>query len=322
MDAKASHGKNNILGGETMIYTVTLNPSIDYIVRLDQVEIGAVNRIREDFKLPGGKGINVSRVLRQLGVESTALGYLGGFTGNYIRDWLKHEGVETAFTEVSDATRINVKVKAADETELNGSGPSVSAAEQATFEKVFADLTTDDVVILSGSKPPALPENYYQQLIEKITTHGARFVIDTTGAELADSLKAQPLVVKPNHHELAEMYDFSAETMQDLIPYGRKLLADGAQFALVSMAGDGALFFDGEHVYHGYSPRGEVKNSVGSGDSMIAGFVGTFLANGDALEAFRVSLACGSATAFSDDLATREKIEELYPQITIQKLEE
>ncbi|MDE1548734.1 1-phosphofructokinase [Jeotgalibaca caeni] len=305
-----------------MIYTVTLNPSIDYIVRLDEMNLGSVNRIQEDLKLPGGKGINVSRILKQLDIASTAIGYLGGFTGGYIEDWLSEEGIDTAFTTVNDTTRINVKVKAGVETELNGAGPRVSAEEQAAFEATFSKLTSADVVILSGSKPPSLPVDYYQQLIRLIQAQGARFVIDTTGEELVKALADHPLVVKPNHHELADIYGFEAERKEDLIPYGRKLLAEGASFAIVSMAGEGALFFTEDAVYHGWSPKGEVKNSVGSGDSMIAGFVGTYLKTQDTLKAFRVSLACGSATAFSDDLAQKEKIESLLPEITIQKLEE
>lgn len=305
-----------------MIYTVTLNPSIDYVVRLEKMDLDAVNRIEEDFKLPGGKGINVSRILKQLAVPSTAWGYAGGFTGKYIADWLTEEGITTDFSEVSEPTRINVKIKADHETELNGAGPLVSPEARLELEEKFATLTADDVVVLSGSKPPSLPEDYYQQLIALVQEAGATFVIDTTGQELLTSLKSNPLVVKPNHHELAEMYGIQASGMADLIPYGKQLVADGAQHAIVSMAGDGALFFDGNAVYHGWSPKGTVKNSVGSGDSMIAGFVGTYLKEKDALAAFRMSLACGSATAFSDDLAKATEIQALLPTITIKKLEE
>ena len=305
-----------------MIYTVTLNPSIDYVVRLEKMTLDAVNRIQEDFKLPGGKGINVSRILKQLDVPSTAWGYAGGFTGTYIADWLTEEGITTAFSEITEPTRINVKIKADHETELNGLGPMITAEARLDLKEKFGTLTADDVVILSGSKPPSLPEDYYQQLIALIQAAGATFVIDTTGQELLTSLKAKPLVVKPNHHELAEMYGMRADGITDLIPYGKQLIADGAQYALVSMAGDGALFFDGDAVYHGWSPKGTVKNSVGSGDSMIAGFVVTYLTNKDALAAFRMSLACGSATAFSDDLAKAAEIQTLLPQISIKKLEE
>lgn len=305
-----------------MIYTVTLNPSIDYVVRLEKMELDAVNRIQEDWKLPGGKGINVSRILKQLNIPSTAWGYTGGFTGHYISDWLAQEGISTAFTEVDEPTRINVKIKADHETELNGAGPQVSEAARANLEEKFSQLTVDDVVVLSGSKPPSLPDDYYQHLIRLVKDQGAQFVMDTTGIELLAALGANPLVVKPNHHELAEMYGFSSSGMTDLIRHGKKLVADGAQFAIVSMAGDGALFFTGDAVYHGWSPKGTVKNSVGSGDSMIAGFVGKYLTSKDALAAFQMSLACGSATAFSDDLANAAAIEELLPKITIKKLEE
>lgn len=305
-----------------MIYTVTLNPSIDYIVRLNQMNVGMVNRIQEDFKLPGGKGINVSRILNRLHVESVALGYLGGFTGQYIEECLKEEGVQTNFTTIKEDTRINIKVKSNEETEMNGQGPHISLQEQQHFLEKLSSLTSEDVVILSGSKPRDLLANYYQELIHLLKQKDVSFIIDTTGAELVAALQHKPLLVKPNHHELAEIYNFTASNFLDLLPYGKKLLDAGARFAIVSMADKGALFFDGHSIYHGQSPSGVVKNSVGSGDSMIAGFIGTYLSSKNPLKAFLMSLACGSATAFSDDLATREEIEALLPHIQITKIEE
>ncbi|UJF15867.1 1-phosphofructokinase [Jeotgalibaca sp. MA1X17-3] len=303
-----------------MIYTVTLNPSIDYIVRLETLQLGMVNRIQEDFKLPGGKGINVSRILSRLNIDSVALGYLGGFTGQFIKDYLDDEGIQNDFTSVQEDTRINVKVKSDEETEMNGQGPKITLQEQEQFLEKLSPLTSDDVVILSGSKPQSLSQDYYQQLIQILNQKNVSFVIDTTGEELVDALQHKPLVVKPNHHELAEIYGFTADSFDDIIPYGKKLLEEGAKFALVSMADKGALFFDGHSVYHGQAPHQTVKNSVGSGDSMIAGFTGTYMASGDPLEAFRIGLACGSATAFADDLATREEIDTLIPQIKITEL--
>lgn len=310
------------MGGDYMIYTVTLNPSIDYIVRLEGLQLGMVNRIQEDFKLPGGKGINVSRILRRLDIDSVALGFMGGFTGRFIEDCLHEEGIQTDFISIKEDTRINVKVKSSQETELNGKGPHISLREQQLFVEKLSNLTPDDVVILSGSKPQDLQNNYYEELINILNQRNVSFVIDTTGNELVAALQHKPLLVKPNHHELAEIYDFSFSSPLDLLPYGKKLLKEGAKFALVSMADKGALFFDGKSVYHGQSPNGIVKNSVGSGDSMIAGFTGTYIASNDPLEAFRVGLACGSATAFADDLATREEIEILLPKIKIKKIEE
>lgn len=304
-----------------MIYTVTLNPSIDYIVRLETLQLGMVNRIQEDFKLPGGKGINVSRILKQLNVDSVALGYLGGFTGQFIKDSLDNEGIQNNFTFVEEDTRINVKIKSNEETEMNGPGPKITLQEQKEFLEKLSPLTSDDVVILSGSKPQNLSQDYYQQLIDILNQKNVSFVIDTTGEELVEALQHNPLVVKPNHHELAEIYGFTASSFNEIIPYGKKLLEEGARFAIVSMADKGALFFDGNSVYHGQSPHQTVKNSVGSGDSMIAGFTGTYMTSGDPLEAFRISLACGSATAFADDLATKEEIDTLIPHIQITELQ-
>lgn len=320
LNTRSLFEQNSFLRGEHMIYTVTLNPSIDYIVRLEELQLGMVNRIQQDFKLPGGKGINVSRILNQLEIDSIVLGYLGGFTGQFIKNYLDDEGIQNDFTSVKEDTRINVKVKSGTETEMNGQGPRISLQEQELFLEKLSPLTSEDVVILSGSKPQSLSADYYQQLIQTLNQKNVSFVIDTTGEELMNALQHKPLVVKPNHHELAEIYGFTASSFDDIIPYGKKLLKEGAKFAIVSMADKGALFFDGDSVYHGQSPRGIVKNSVGSGDSMIAGFAGTYIASEDPLEAFRISLACGSATAFADDLATRDEIDTLIPQIQITEL--
>lgn len=304
-----------------MIYTVTLNPSIDYIVHLPSLQMGDVNRIQEDFKLPGGKGINVSRILNQLEVENTALGFLGGFTGKYIEDWLAAEKSNIRFTHVEEATRINVKIKSGVETELNGQGPHIKETVAEEFLKQFDELIPgEDIVVLAGSKPASLPEDYYQTIIQRLTDKNVTFVIDTTGEELKNALPYHPLLVKPNHHELAELYDTIFHTDEDILPYGKKLIEAGAQFAIISMAAKGAMLFTPEGVYHGTVPKGKVKNSVGSGDSMIAGFVGTYTKTHDPLEAFKVSVACGSATAFADDLAKREEIDALVKHVTISQL--
>ena len=304
-----------------MIYTVTLNPSIDYIVHLPAIELGEVNRIQQDFKLPGGKGINVSRILNELEVENTALGFLGGFTGKYIEDWLEAENSKTHFTHVDEATRINVKIKSGMETEMNGPGPNIEPAVAEEFLKQFDTLDPEnDIVVLAGSKPTSLSDDYYQTIIRRLTDKGIPFLIDTTGEELKNALPYQPLLVKPNHHELAELFDTTFETDEDILPYGKKLLEAGAQYAIISMAAKGAILFTPEGVYHGTVPKGVLKNSVGSGDSMIAGFVGTYTKTHDPLEAFKVSIACGSATAFADDLAKREEIDALVKQVTISQL--
>ncbi|MBP1048057.1 1-phosphofructokinase [Enterococcus sp. BWM-S5] len=303
-----------------MIYTVTLNPSIDYIVHVDTLEIGALNRMTSDLKLPGGKGINVSRILKRIGLESTALGFMGGFTGNFITDWLHSEAIMTAFTPIDADTRINIKLKAAEETEINGAGPTIQQSEMNQLKEQFEKLSSNDIVILSGSTPASLTQGFYAELIQLIKTRGAAFVIDTTGKDLKQSLSHEPLLVKPNNHELAELYQTEFHTLEDILPYGKALLDEGAKYAIVSMAGDGALLFADDRVYRSNILKRPLKNSVGAGDSMIAGFVGKFAETNDPIEAFKWSVACGSATAFSDDLAEAAFINELLDEVRIEQL--
>lgn len=302
-----------------MIYTVTVNPSIDYIVQLKELTLGEVNRMDYNNKLPGGKGINVSRILKELGQDSVALGFLGGFTGEFVKNELEKTGIKTNFTMIKDDTRINVKIKAQQETEINGRGPVVSESELTQFTAQFDKLSAGDVVIFAGSLLPCLDQNFYFDLIKQIRARGAEFVIDTTGESLLKTLSQNPLVVKPNNHELAELFETTFTGIDDIVEHGKKLLELGAQHVLISMAGDGGLLITKDAVYRSLAPKGTVINSVGAGDSMIAGFTGTLASTGDVVEAFRYGLACGSATAFSEDLATREKIDEILPQIKITK---
>ncbi|HCW3281455.1 TPA: 1-phosphofructokinase [Listeria monocytogenes] len=302
-----------------MIYTITLNPSIDYIVQIDQLNLGGLNRMKQDYKLPGGKGINVSRVLNQLNVPSLATGFLGGFTGNFIKDWLQNEGVKTGFVTVKDDTRINIKLKHGEETEINGLGPAISEKEINEFLKVMDKVTANDIVILSGSVPPSLGNDFYNKIIRICKEKNAEFMIDTTGKELLDALPNRPILIKPNHHELAELFGVELNSVEELIPYGKKCLELGAQHVIVSMAGDGALLFAGEDVYFADALKGELKNSVGAGDSMIAGFVGIFDKTRDPVKAFAAGVATGGATAFSTDLAQKELIDKLLPQVKITK---
>lgn len=303
-----------------MIYTVTLNPSIDYIVHLDKLEIGSLNRMTSDLKLPGGKGINVSRILKRIGLESTARGFMGGFTGTFITDWLHSEAIMTDFTPIGSDTRINIKLKSQEETEINGAGPKILEAEKIQLKKQFDQLSEDDIVILSGSTPASLSQGFYAELIQLVTAHGAEFVIDTTGEDLKHALKHQPLLVKPNNHELAELYETEFQTIEDILPYGKALLEEGAKHAIVSMAGDGALLFTKNGIFRSNVLKRPLKNSVGAGDSMIAGFVGKFAETNDPIEAFKWSVACGSATAFSDDLAEAALINELLDEVIITQL--
>ena len=300
-----------------MIYTVTLNPSIDYIVEVPNFKMGELNRMARDIKLPGGKGINVSRVLHQLEQPTTALGFLGGFTGDFITNWLSQEEVITQFTPVQDDTRINVKLKSDQETEINANGPVITEKEAHELLSQFDQLTSNDLVVISGNQPASLPKDFYQQIISRIVATGARFVMDTTGQALLDALSFHPLLVKPNHHELADLFHVTFNSVDEMIPYGKELIKMGASYALISMAGDGALFFTEDKVYQSTVPQGKVKNSVGAGDSMVAGFIGTLIQTNDPLTAFQTSVATGSATAFSDDLAKKKEIDRLLSQVHV-----
>lgn len=303
-----------------MIYTMTLNPSIDYIVHVKDLKMGDVNRMTQDFKLPGGKGINVSRILQRIDSNSTALGFLGGFTGNFIKDWLENEGIDCRFTPVKEDTRINVKLKAEEETEINGLGPTLSDQEVQQLNDSLANIHSGDIVVLSGSTPASLRQGFYQELIQLVESKGAEFVIDTTGDDLMQALSHQPLLVKPNNHELADLYHTTFESMDDLIEHGKKLLESGAKNVIISMAGDGALLFTESGTYQSNVLKRKLKNSVGAGDSMIAGFIGHYAKTGNAVDAFKWGVACGSATAFSDDLAEASFIQELLPEVEITKL--
>lgn len=303
-----------------MIYTVTLNPSIDYIVHVEELKLGNLNRMTNDFKLPGGKGINVSRILKRIRTESTALGFLGGFTGSFISDWLTQERIQTNFTKVREDTRINIKLKSKNETEINGLGPALSNEELQELKQALSLVSAGDIVVLSGSTPATLREGFYEELIQIIKDKQAEFVIDTTGKDLLNALQNKPLLIKPNNHELAELFDVRFQTVDDILPFGNRLLEDGAQHVIISMAGDGALLFTKNGVYRSNVLKRPLKNSVGAGDSMIAGFVGTFSKSNDPVEAFKWGVACGSATAFSDDLATADLINELIAEVIIEKI--
>lgn len=300
-----------------MIYTVTLNPSIDYVVSIEQMNVGLVNRLDGANKFPGGKGINVSRILNELDVSNTAFGFLGGFTGEFVEHSLKKLQVGSDFIKIKDDTRINVKIHAQQETELNAKGPNISDEELEKFIKKFDDVKGDDVVIFSGSVPNNLPQSLYETIIKKIQKKGAEFVVDTTGQGLLDTLSNRPLLVKPNNHELGELFNVDLKTDAEIEKYGKKLIEMGAQNVMVSMAGAGGMLISKDAVYRSFAPKGTVKNSVGAGDSMLAGFVGEYVKSNDLKKAFEQGLACGSATAFSLDIADRKKIQEVLKDIDV-----
>ncbi|MFC5631121.1 MULTISPECIES: 1-phosphofructokinase [Streptococcus] len=302
-----------------MIYTVTLNPSIDFIVRLDSVEVGAVNRMESDDKYAGGKGINVSRILQKLGYDNTATGFIGGFTGRFVTDGLVAEGIKAQFVEVDQDTRINVKIKADHETEINGTGPVITEEQLAELEKTLSQVTPDDVVVFAGSAPANLGNQVYNRLIPLVKNAGAEVVCDFEGQTLLDSLAYEPLLVKPNNHELEAIFGVELNGIDDIETYARHILAKGAKNVIVSMAGDGALLVTPEAAYFAKPIKGQVKNSVGAGDSMVAGFTGEFVATGNPLEALKWGVACGTATAFSDDLASIDFIKETFEKVEVEK---
>ena len=295
-----------------MVYTVTFNPAIDYIVHTAEMKLGATNRSDREEMYFGGKGINVSIVLREIGIDSKALGFTAGFTGDAIEKGLADMGIDTDFVRLNNGnSRINVKIKATEETELNGQGPDIDDnAISALFEKLDK-LSDGDTLILAGSIPSSLPSDIYQRILERLSCKKIKAVVDATKDLLLNVLKFKPFLVKPNNHELGEMFGVTLKTDEEIEKYARKLQDMGAVNVLISMAGDGAMLIDEYGKMHRCGVcKGTVKNSVGAGDSMVAGFIAGSL-QGDYEYALKLGTAAGGATAFSDGLATKEKISEL-----------
>ena len=300
-----------------MIYTMTFNPSLDYIVKVKDFNLGEVNRTYAEEIYAGGKGINVSIVLKNLGVDNTALGYVAGFTGDEILRQIKEHNVDCDFVKLkSGMSRINVKLKSDGETEINGSGPDITEKDlESLYEKVNK-LGKGDFLILSGSIPNSVPDDIYERIIKSLLDKEVEFIVDATKDLLLKVLKYRPFLIKPNHHELAEMFDVELKSDEDIITYGKKLQEMGAKNVLISMAGDGAILLpeNGEPIKREV-PKGVLKNSVGAGDSMVAGFLWGYLKNKNLDEAFKMGIATGSASAFSEELATKEEVENLLLQM-------
>lgn len=300
-----------------MINTITLNPSLDYIVKVDNFKVDAVNRSNEEQIYPGGKGINVSIVLNNLGVKNTALGFIAGFTGDEILRRIKDHGVDCDFIKVkSGLSRINVKLKSNEETEINGSGPRISESDlELLFEKI-SHLKKGDYLVLSGSIPSSVPNDIYESIMKRLLDKEVEFVVDATKDLLLKVLKYKPFLIKPNHHELAELFNVTLNDDNDIIKYGKKLQEMGAKNVLISMAGDGAILIpeNGDPIKREV-PKGILKNSVGAGDSMVAGFISGYLKNNDINEAFKMGIATGSASAFSEELAIKDEVINLLEQM-------
>lgn len=296
-----------------MIFTVTFNPSLDYIVRVDEMRLGTINRTNYEQLLPGGKGINVSIVLGNLGHPSRALGFSAGVTGVALEKLLADAGVDADLVHVKEGfTRINAKVRAAEETELNGQGPRIAPEDvDALFSKLDV-LGQDDTLVISGSVPNTLPSDMYEQVMERLAGRGVRIVVDAERDLLTRVLPYRPFLVKPNNHELGDIFGVTLKTRDEVVPYARRMQEMGAQNVLVSMAGEGGVLVaaDGQ-VYQSPAAKGTVVNSVGAGDSCVAGFLAGLMETGSYQMAFRMGLAAGSASAFSDHLATRPEVEDL-----------
>lgn len=303
-----------------MIYTITFNPSIDYIVKVKSLKLGELNRVEADSKYPGGKGINVSRVLKKFGVNSKALGFIGGFTGDYIKAFLEKEGVETEFINVEEDTRINIKLKSEEETEINGAGSLIGTEELERLFLRIENLNDEDFIVLAGNVQSSLSRDIYSQVQSRCKNKNVKFVIDTTGEALMCTFSNKPFLIKPNTKELGELFGIVIESLDEIIYYGRQLLDKGAENVVVSMAAEGALLICQSGVYHASAPKGTVKNSVGAGDSLIGGLLAHYSTNHDIVEAFRWGAASGSATAFSLDLCNKEDVEALIGEVKITKV--
>jgi 1-phosphofructokinase len=300
-----------------MIYTVTFNPALDYIVFLDGFVPGDINRATRESIYYGGKGINVSNVLNTLGYKTTALGFIAGSTGKAIEEGLASIGINADFIHLPEGnSRINVKVKHGDETEINGQGPVITdEAIQELYEKLDT-LTSEDILVLAGSIPNTLPDDIYEKIMARLEGKGIRIVVDATKDLLLNVLKYHPFLIKPNNHELGEMFGKVLKTKEEIEYYAKELQKKGARNVLISMAGDGAILIteEGEAIQIG-TPKGKVVNSVGAGDSMVAGFIAVYLKNGNYADALRSGTAAGSATAFSEGLASLEMYNAMLEQI-------
>ncbi|KIX91707.1 phosphofructokinase [Staphylococcus microti] len=305
-----------------MIYTVTLNPSIDYVMFVDCFEAGALNRTSATAKFAGGKGINVSRVLQTLNVPSTALGFVGGFPGQFVEETLTSAGIHTAFTRVDEDTRINVKLKSGNETEINATGPTITDENISALLNQLRQTTSDDMVVIAGSVPSSVPNTIYSDMAKILQETGAQFVVDAEKSLVEGILPYGPRLIKPNKVELEEMFDTKMSSDAEVLKYGRKLLDKGAQAVLVSLGGDGAIYLDATQAYKVPAPKGHVINTVGAGDSTVAGMVAGLTQGLSHSETLALAIASGSATAFNDDLAEREMIDTLLQNISITELHE
>ena len=305
------------MGGEKMICTVTFNPSLDYIVSVEDFKLGLTNRTSSELMLPGGKGINVSTVLMNLGIENTALGFMAGFVGDEIVRKLEEMGVRSDFIRIPEGvSRINLKLKSIDGTEINGMGPDIAADQVSALREKINQLKAGDILVLAGSIPQSMPDTIYMDIMADLQDKGVEIAVDATRDLLMNVLPYRPFLIKPNNHELGEIFGVELKKREEVIPYAKKLQEKGAKNVLVSMAGEGAVLIDENgREYMSPVPKGKVVNAVGAGDSMVAGFIAGYLEKKDYEYAFHMGIASGSASAFSEQLATRAEVEALLKTI-------
>lgn len=305
-----------------MIYTITFNPAIDYVIGLENLKLGEVNRTTFEKVFFGGKGINVSCILNTLNIPNVALGFVAGFTGKAIEEGIQSLGIKTDFVHLKDGfSRINIKVKSAEETEINGQGANITEQELQELYSKLDNLKPNDFLILAGSVPKTLPSNVYENILKRLSNRGINFVVDATNQLLLNSLKYKPFLIKPNHIELAEMFNVELNSNEDIILYAKRLQEMGAVNVLVSMAENGSILVDENSIVHiTQAPKGKVINSVGAGDSMLGGFLASYTINQSYDDALRLGTACGSATTFSEGLAEKYYIDEIYDKLNVSKI--
>ncbi|KMK75108.1 1-phosphofructokinase [Alkalihalobacillus pseudalcaliphilus] len=303
-----------------MIYTVTLNPALDYFVTTPSIQVGSLNRAQADHKEPGGKGINVSTVLTSLQTDNVALGFIGGFTGDFIQSTLKQRGIPTDFIKIKADSRLNVKVKSEAETEINGVAPTIMPSDLEKLTAQLAKLTNEDVVVLSGSVPPTLEPTIYQMWMSILKNQGVNVFLDTSGLPLTFALQEKPTFIKPNHHELSELIGKPIHSIEDAIEPAKQLVQRGVEYVMVTFAGDGALLVSEDQTFIASPPSGILVNSIGAGDSTVAGFIYGYQQNWCLADCFQFAIAAGSATAFSKSLARKQDIQLLVDKTYIRQV--
>lgn len=300
-----------------MIYTLTLNPSIDYVLRIEQFDDGQTIRSKSEEKYPGGKGIMVSKLLKNLGAKSINIGFLGGFTGEFIKNKLENLGIDQEFTKISDDSRINVKLKYETETEINAQGPQIEEEEIEDFLNYLDNLEEDDFVIISGSIPKSLGDDFYRVIVNLLEMNNVRFALDTSGKKLFKLSTYKPFLVKPNKDELSEIFEDKIDSDEKIVKYARKLIDQGAENVIVSLGKDGSMFVDNNIAYKAKPIEGKLINSVGSGDSMVAGYIYGYMKGLSKKDSYKLAIACGSATAFSPDIAEKNLIYQILEKVEV-----